>query len=558
MSRPPKVVILHYHLRRGGVSRVIETAQSVLTRLGVETMIFSGEAPHASLNLHSVQVVPGLLYAGEGSDEDPGKVMDEVQETVREAWGQADCWHIHNHCLGKNRAVPDLVRQLALQGEALLLQPHDFAEDGRPANYRFLLDACPADGLGEWLYPQGAHVHYAVLNGRDRSALVAAGVPGERLHLLPNAIPDDFPRIPSPVCNTSDRLVLYPTRAIRRKNIGELLLWAALAPEGTRFGVTLAPENPASKPIYERWVRKALEWKLPVDFEMGRDTSFQDMLAKADQLISTSVAEGFGLAFLESWLSGRALAGRNLPAITDDFSAKGLDLSDLYDRIDVPVSWIGEERIEAAMSSALTTLGTQYDREVDPWAWKTLLRGEGRDRIDFGVLDEPLQGVEVRIEGPDDSGAGELWVKGPNVMLGYVDEAQTREVMQDGWYKTGDIARLVDGRKIVLTGRSKRLIVTEAGKNVYPEDLEIMLERHPDLKEAGVVEVDMRPAAVLAIDEPDQAEKARAIIKEFNARVSSHNHIVRYAIVEELPRTPLGKVALKDLPAIFEANEVQQ
>ena len=171
---------------------------------------------------------------------------------------------------------------------------------------------------------------------------------------------------------------------------------------------------------------------------------------------------------------------------------------------------------------------------------------------------EPLQGVEVRIEKPDDSGAGELWVRGPNVMLGYADDRQTREVMHDGWYKTGDIARLVDGRKIVLTGRSKRLIVTEAGKNVYPEDLEIMLERHPDLKEAGVVEVDVRPAAVLAIDEPDQLDKARAIIKEFNSRVSSHNHIVRYAIVDELPRTPLGKVALKDLPAIFDANEVKR
>ncbi len=167
----------------------------------------------------------------------------------------------------------------------------------------------------------------------------------------------------------------------------------------------------------------------------------------------------------------------------------------------------------------------------------------------------PLPGVEVRINDPDSTGAGELWVRGPNVMLGYVDQAQTRSVMEDGWYKTGDIACLVDG-KIVITGRIKRLIVTEAGKNVYPEDLEVLLERYDGLKEAGVVEVDLRPAAVLAIDGPNLEAKARAILKQFNAKVSSHNQIVRFAVVDELPRTPLGKVSLKDLPAVFASNEV--
>ncbi len=170
---------------------------------------------------------------------------------------------------------------------------------------------------------------------------------------------------------------------------------------------------------------------------------------------------------------------------------------------------------------------------------------------------EPLPGVRVRINDPDATGAGELWVSGPNVMLGYVDEEQTRECMDSGWYKTGDIARLVDG-KIVITGRSKRLIVTEAGKNVYPEDLEVLLERDSTLKEAGVIEVDLRPAAVLAIDPPEQEAKAKRVIRDFNGRVSSHNHIVRYAVVEELPRTPLGKVSLKDLPAIFDQFEIHK
>ena len=170
---------------------------------------------------------------------------------------------------------------------------------------------------------------------------------------------------------------------------------------------------------------------------------------------------------------------------------------------------------------------------------------------------EPLPGVEVKIKNADESGAGLLMMRGPNLMLGYADEKQTAEVMEDGWFNTGDIAKLVDSGKIILAGRAKRLIVTEAGKNVYPEDLEIELERHENIKEAGVFELEARPVVVLAIDVADAEAEVKSILKEFNARVSSHNRINRYAVVEELPRTPLGKVALRALPDIFKANEVK-
>ncbi|NOZ09691.1 MAG: long-chain fatty acid--CoA ligase [Gammaproteobacteria bacterium] len=176
------------------------------------------------------------------------------------------------------------------------------------------------------------------------------------------------------------------------------------------------------------------------------------------------------------------------------------------------------------------------------------------------VLDSvgrPLAGIEVKIIGQDIDGSGELLVKGPNVMLGYVDLEQTHEVLHDGWFRTGDLARLDEVGNIILTGRCKRLIVTEAGKNVYPEELETLLERVPGVKEAGVLEVGMRPAAVMALDDEDvTSSTARAILREFNARVSSHNHITRFALVDELPRTPVGKVAFNKLPEIFAQREI--
>lgn len=175
------------------------------------------------------------------------------------------------------------------------------------------------------------------------------------------------------------------------------------------------------------------------------------------------------------------------------------------------------------------------------------------------VLDSvgrPLEGVEVKVHDADAAGSGELWVRGPNIMLGYADPKQTQEVMRDGWFRTGDLARIDACGNIVLTGRCKRLIVTEAGKNVYPEEVETLLERVAGVKEAAVIEIDMRPAALLAVEGPGQVEQARRVLREYNARVATHNHIARFALVDELPRTPLGKIALTRLPGIFAEKEI--
>ncbi len=169
---------------------------------------------------------------------------------------------------------------------------------------------------------------------------------------------------------------------------------------------------------------------------------------------------------------------------------------------------------------------------------------------------KPIENVDVRIDKPDENGCGELLVRGPNIMLGYTDEEYTREVMDGDWFRTGDIGRIDAQGNITLTGRSKRLIVTESGKNVYPEELETLLERDPTVKEAAVLEIDMRPAAVFAMEGDQPHEEARRVLKEFNTLVSSHNKISRFALIEELPRTPLGKIALHKLPGFFQQNEV--
>jgi len=92
---------------------------------------------------------------------------------------------------------------------------------------------------------------------------------------------------------------------------------------------------------------------------------------------------------------------------------------------------------------------------------------------------------------------------------------------------------------------------------VYPEELETTLERDSRIKEAGIFELEMKPVCVVSSDEKAPAEAVRQALKIYNKTVSAHNQINRFAIVDELPKTPLGKLALQQLPEVFERHEVK-
>lgn len=101
------------------------------------------------------------------------------------------------------------------------------------------------------------------------------------------------------------------------------------------------------------------------------------------------------------------------------------------------------------------------------------------DRLDPprpDTVGKPLPGVEVRIDAPDADGVGEVLVRGGNVMRGYLDDEElTARTLAGGWLHTGDLGRFDNGA-LVLLGRRKNMIVTEGGKNVYPEDVEASFE----------------------------------------------------------------------------------
>ena len=104
-----------------------------------------------------------------------------------------------------------------------------------------------------------------------------------------------------------------------------------------------------------------------------------------------------------------------------------------------------------------------------------------------GSIGLPLFNVDVKIENPDEKGVGEILVKGPSVMLGYYEnEEATKKAMHDGWFSTGDYGYLDKDGFLYICGRKNDVIVLKNGKNVYPQELEILLNQIPVVEESMV------------------------------------------------------------------------
>jgi len=428
------IAIVHYHLNRGGVTQVIANHLRALethAALGgdVRVLVVHGgqcadwpdRVPGVSRLDYAIRVASGLGY-DDAQPREPRALAARLTSLLVEAGGspQSTVVHVHNHSLGKNTALAGALAELAEEGWPLLLQIHDFAEDFRPESYQRLRAAshggADPDGAGA-LYPQAAHVHYAVLNRRDARILTAAGIEPERLHVLPNAVGDLGPLPPREPARRelADRfgipqdrpLLLYPIRGIRRKNLGEALLWSAAAERGWHLGVTLPPLNPVERPSYDRWKALAASLALPAAFEIGGEAGlpYAGNLAAADRMLTTSVAEGFGLVFLEAWLAGKRLVGRDLPEITADFRAAGLRLDDLCPRLGIPLEWIGaadwRSQIEQAYGATLARFGR---RSPPPSELRRALDELAADgSVDFGSLtSRHQQEVIEQVAGSDE------------------------------------------------------------------------------------------------------------------------------------------------------------
>ncbi|MCU7495817.1 MAG: AMP-binding protein [Ignavibacteria bacterium] len=134
-----------------------------------------------------------------------------------------------------------------------------------------------------------------------------------------------------------------------------------------------------------------------------------------------------------------------------------------------------------------------------------------------------LPNIEARICDPDAEGNGEIWVKGPNVMLGYYNnEKATNDTFEDGWFKTGDIGRFDEDGFLHISGRKKNVIISKSGKNVFPEEIEDILNRSPFVSECFVYgEDDLKQTEIIAAQIVVDAEAFIELSESKNVKITS-------------------------------------
>ncbi|MFP4533187.1 MAG: hypothetical protein ACLFNS_10940 [Desulfobacterales bacterium] len=375
-----RIAFLHYHLKPGGVTRVIQQQIDVLAGQA-EMLMLTGTAPQTPVPAET-RVISGLDYdqtgkASEKSPESATDIADQIIRAIHDKWPDGcDLIHVHNPLLAKNRKLPEILSYLQRQGNRLLIQVHDFAEDGRPAAY---YTGVP--------YPENCH--YCVINSRDYDILCRSGLNTDGLHLLPNMV-DPFHL--SPQKTIEERFVLYPVRGIRRKNIGEAMLAGLFFAPRVHLAITLPPNSPRDWAPYLRWQAFAEKHQLPVIFEASQKYEFSDLIQSAESMITTSITEGFGFAFLEPWTAGQHLCGRKLPDICRDFEKNGLNLDHLYEQLAVPLKAFDAERFFDHWKTCIKLNADRYSLKLKE---ETIQAGFDRitrnQSIDFGMLDEGFQ-----------------------------------------------------------------------------------------------------------------------------------------------------------------------
>ena len=190
----------------------------------------------------------------------------------------------------------------------------------------------------------------------------------------------------------------------------------------------------------------------------------------------------------------------------------------------------------------------------------------GGPRARSGHVGKAVPGVEIRIADPNSSGVGEVLARGPNVMLGYSDdeEESKRVIDADGWLHTGDLGKLDKRGNLVIVGRAKDVIVTSAGENIYPDDVEARLGSVESIEELAFVGISAdrggERLACVAVPAPapelSRAQRHARAKKFLDRALAALPVVQRPAVVQlvdgPLPRTATRKVKRGEVKSMLE------
>ena len=408
-----KLVIVHFHLRPGGIRRVIELAvPHLLKRLQrVDGVVLAcGEADDRKWNTHFTKLLhplpvtffvePALGYLSEQKSP-AGHIARRIRSALEQIFrgqpgGEFLVW-AHNLGIGRNLL---LARELACfcdeQGIRLVSHHHDWWFDNRwmrwpqmqRAGFRTL------DSVARAIFPASATVRHMAISQTDSAPL--------KRHLrsaagwLPNPASENERPAPARVREARSWLEhklgghpapvwILPCRLLRRKNVAEaLLLTRWLRPEA--WCVTTGGVSSADETAYYKKLNDAAHhhhWRLRLGVLSGdeqRKPSVSELLAVSECVLLTSIQEGFGLPFLEAAAARRPLIARALPNIAPDLKKFGFRFPQYYDEVLVApelFDWRAERVRQARMFRAWKA---HLPRHCRAWAGKPVLLAQNRPR----------------------------------------------------------------------------------------------------------------------------------------------------------------------------------
>ena len=167
------------------------------------------------------------------------------------------------------------------------------------------------------------------------------------------------------------------------------------------------------------------------------------------------------------------------------------------------------------------------------------------------AIGKAVPGVEIRLADTNESDSGELWIKSPAAMEGYLgDTEETRVVLEDGWFKTGDLATVSAEGYVRIVGR-KRERILRGGYSIFPQEVEAILLSHPAIAEAAVVglpspDLGEEVAAFVTI-KPAACVTRQELFDHCKDRLAAYKYPRHIKILKELPKGPTGKVLKSEL-----------
>lgn len=220
----------------------------------------------------------------------------------------------------------------------------------------------------------------------------------------------------------------------------------------------------------------------------------------------------------------------------------------------------GAAALDKTVAEDLNTFGILTIQGYGLTETSPVLCAENAKSLRAGSCGYPLTDVEIKIDEPNEHKIGEVIVKGPNVMLGYFEnEEATSQTLIDGWYHTGDLGYIDKDGYVYITGRKKNVIVLKNGKNIYPEEIEVLINNLIYVKESMVFgypkEDDLIVSAKIVYDKDymdknykdytkqDIQDKIWKDIKQINSTLTNYKHIKKIIVTDqEMIKTTTAKI----------------